>query len=94
MLPITIGTPNNGGPVVTAGGVIFIAATTDNRFRVISAATGDVLFEHELPGGGQATPMTYEANGRQFVVIMAGGHHFMETPIGDALVAFALPQAD
>ena len=60
----------------------------------INAATGDVLFEHELPGGGQATPMTYEANGRQFVVIMAGGHHFMETPIGDALVAFALPQAD
>jgi quinoprotein glucose dehydrogenase len=91
MLPLTIGTPNNGGPVVTAGGVIFIAATTDNRFRVIDLATGKTLFEDELPAGGQATPMTYESDGRQYVVIMAGGHHFMETPIGDELVAYALP---
>jgi quinoprotein glucose dehydrogenase len=91
MLPLTIGTPNNGGAVVTAGGVIFIAATTDNRFRAIDLATGKTLFEDELPAGGQATPMTYEANGRQYVVIMAGGHHFMETPVGDELVAYALP---
>jgi quinoprotein glucose dehydrogenase len=91
MLPLTIGTPNNGGPVVTASGVIFIAATTDNRFRAIDLASGKTLFEDELPAGGQATPMTYEANGRQYVVIMAGGHHFMETPVGDELVAYALP---
>lgn len=91
MLPLTIGTPNNGGAVVTAGGLIFIAATTDNRFRAIDLATGKVLFEDALPGGGQATPMTYEANGRQYVAIMAGGHHFMETPVSDALVAYALP---
>jgi quinoprotein glucose dehydrogenase len=91
MLPLTIGTPNNGGAVVTAGNVIFVAATTDDRFRAIDLATGKVLFEDALPGGGQATPMTYEANGRQYVVIMAGGHHFMETPISDALVAYALP---
>ena len=44
-----------------------------------------------LPAGGQATPMTYEVNGRQYVAIMAGGHHFMETPIGDAVIAYALP---
>ncbi|RYG35881.1 MAG: membrane-bound PQQ-dependent dehydrogenase, glucose/quinate/shikimate family [Burkholderiales bacterium] len=91
MLPMTIGTPNNGGAVVTAGGVVFVAATTDDRFRAIDLATGKVLFEDALPGGGQATPMTYEANGRQYVAIMAGGHHFMETPISDALVAYALP---
>lgn len=90
-LPITIGTPNNGGPLVTAGGVVFLAATTDNVFRAIDLRTGKVLWQDELPAGGQATPMTYEANGRQYVVVMAGGHHFMETPIGDALVAYALP---
>lgn len=91
MLPLEIGTPNNGGAVITAGGVIFIAAATDNIFRAIDLRTGETLWEDTLPAGGQATPMTYEANGRQFVVVMAGGHHFMETPIGDALVAYALP---
>lgn len=92
LLPITIGTPNNGGAVVTAGGLIFIAAATDNLIRAIDIETGKVLWQHKLPAGGQATPMTYEENGRQFVVIMAGGHHFMETPIGDDVVAFALPK--
>jgi len=91
-LPITIGTPNNGGSVVTAGGIIFVAATTDNMIRAIDIETGKTLWEDSLPGGGQATPMTYEVGGRQFLVIMAGGHHFMETPISDALVAYALPQ--
>ncbi|SCZ39425.1 membrane-bound PQQ-dependent dehydrogenase, glucose/quinate/shikimate family [Afifella marina] len=92
MLPITIGTPNNGGAVVTAGGIIFVAAATDNLIRAIDMETGETLWSDVLPAGGQATPMTYEANGRQYLVIMAGGHHFMETPIGDALVAYALPQ--
>ncbi len=91
MLPIEIGTPNNGGAVVTDGGVVFIAAATDDLFRVIDLKTGKTIFKDVLPAGGQATPMTYEAGGRQYVVIMAGGHHFMETPIGDALVAYALP---
>ncbi|ACF02324.1 membrane-bound PQQ-dependent dehydrogenase, glucose/quinate/shikimate family [Rhodopseudomonas palustris TIE-1] len=90
MLPITIGTPNNGGAVVTAGGLIFIAATTDNLIRAIDIETGKTVWQDVLPAGGQATPMTYEANGRQFLVIMAGGHHFMETPVGDSLVAYAL----
>lgn len=91
MLPFEIGTPNNGGSVVTAGGLIFIAATTDNLFRAIDMRTGETLWQDVLPAGGQATPITYEANGRQYVVIMAGGHHFMETPIGDELIAYALP---
>ncbi|PZR34352.1 membrane-bound PQQ-dependent dehydrogenase, glucose/quinate/shikimate family [Caulobacter segnis] len=91
-LPIEIGTPNNGGAVVTAGGVIFIAATTDNMIRAIDLKTGKTLWQDALPAGGQATPMTYEVGGRQYLVIMAGGHHFMETPIGDALIAYALPR--
>lgn len=92
MLPIRIGTPNNGGAVVTAGGLVFIAATTDNLIRAIDLKTGETVWSDVLPAGGQATPMTFEAGGRQYVAIMAGGHHFMETPIGDELVAYALPR--
>jgi quinoprotein glucose dehydrogenase len=91
MLPVTIGTPNTGGAVVTASGLIFIAAATDNLISAIDLKTGKTLWSDVLPAGGQATPMTYESGGRQFEVIMAGGHHFMETKIGDALVAYALP---
>ncbi|MBB2199546.1 MAG: PQQ-binding-like beta-propeller repeat protein [Gluconacetobacter sp.] len=91
-LPLTIGTPNNGGPVVTAGGVVFVAATTDNMLHAFDAKTGKELWNDVLPGGGQATPMTYEHKGRQYVAIMAGGHHFMMTPVSDALVVYALPE--
>lgn len=91
MLPVTIGTPNNGGAVVTAGGLIFISAATDNLIRAIDIRTGKTLWQDTLPAGGQATPTVYEMNGKQYLVIIAGGHHFMETPIGDALVAYALP---
>ena len=90
-LPIEIGTPNNGGPVVTAGGLVFIAAATDDLIRAIDLQTGKTVWQAKLPAGGQATPMTYEIGGRQYVVIMAGGHHFMETPAGDYLIAYALP---
>jgi quinoprotein glucose dehydrogenase len=90
-LPFEIGTPNNGGAVVTASGLIFISAATDNLMRAIDLRTGKSLWHDTLPAGGQATPMTYQANGRQYVLIMAGGHHFMETPIGDELIAYALP---
>jgi quinoprotein glucose dehydrogenase len=89
-LPFNIGTPNNGGAVVTAGGLVFIAAATDDLVRAIDLRTGRTLWQDKLPGGGQATPMTYEANGRQYVAIMAGGHHFMQTPVSDALVVYAL----
>ena len=79
------------GSVVTAGGLIFIAAATDNLIRAIDLRTGKTVWSDVLPAGGQATPMTYEANGKQYVVLYAGGHHFMETPIGDEVVAYALP---
>ncbi|MFO1144858.1 MAG: membrane-bound PQQ-dependent dehydrogenase, glucose/quinate/shikimate family [Amaricoccus sp.] len=91
-LPLTIGTPNNGGAVVTAGGVTFIAATTDQKLRAYETATGKELWSADLPGGGQATPLTYEVDGRQYVVIAPGGHHFMETPVSDAIVAYVLPK--
>jgi len=91
MLPFKIGTPNNGGPLVTAGGLIFIAAATDNLIRAIDIETGETLWRAKLPGGGQTTPISYEVGGRQFVAIAPGGHHFMETPISDAVIAWALP---
>lgn len=92
MLPFHIGTPNNGGAVVTAGGVVFIAAATDNLIRAIDLRTGKTLWSDVLPAGGQATPLVYQQGGREYLVIVAGGHHFMETPIGDSVVAYALPQ--
>ena len=91
MLPIRIGTPNNGGPLVTKSGLIFIAATTDRKFRAFDLKTGKELWETDLPAGGQTTPMTYEVDGRQYVAIAPGGHHFMETPVGDQIIAYALP---
>ncbi|MEM6347460.1 MAG: pyrroloquinoline quinone-dependent dehydrogenase [Bacteroidota bacterium] len=87
--PIT-GTENYGGPTITAGGIIFIAATRDQKFRAFSRADGSLLWETELPAGGYATPSTYEVNGKQYVVIAAGGGK-MGTPSGDAYLAFSLP---
>ena len=91
-LPVTMGTPNNGGSVVTAGGLIFIAAATDDLIRAIDLDTGKTLWHAPLPAGGQATPIVYAVEGRQYLVIVAAGHHFMETPAGDAVIAYALPQ--
>ncbi|GBR47308.1 MULTISPECIES: pyrroloquinoline quinone-dependent dehydrogenase [Neokomagataea] len=91
-LPLKIGTPNNGGPIITAGGLVFVAAATDNQIRAIDMKTGKTVWSDVLPGGGQATPMTYEYKGRQYLAIMAGGHHFMMTPVTDDLVVYALPQ--
>jgi quinoprotein glucose dehydrogenase len=91
MLPFDIGTPNNAGAVVTSTGLIFIAATTDDLLRAMDIETGEVLWETALPAGGQAGPAMYEADGRQYLVINAGGHTFMQTPIGDYFLAYALP---
>ena len=91
-LPIEIGTPNNGGAVVTASGLIFIAAATDDLLRAIDLKTGKELWHVKLPAGGQANPMVYQQDGRQYVVIVAAGHHFMETPKGDYVMAYALPK--
>ena len=90
--PPPIGTPTSGGPIVTAGGLVFIAATMDQRLRAFELTTGREVWHAVLPFAGIATPMTYQADGRQFVVIAAGGHGKAELPIGDAVVAFALPR--
>jgi len=84
------GTENYGGPIVTAGGLVFIAATRDEMFRAFDKRTGRVLWQARLPAGGYATPSTYEVAGRQYVVVAAGGGK-MGTRSGDAYVAFALP---
>lgn len=85
------GTENYGGPIVTAGGVLFIAATKDEKIRAFAAKTGELLWTADLPAGGYATPATYSVNGRQFVVIACGGGK-MRTKSGDSYVAFALPE--
>ena len=85
------GTDNLGGPIVTAGGLVFIAASKDEKIRAFDKKTGDILWEAELPAGGYAVPSTYEVNGKQYVVIAAGGGGLLGTEKGDAIVAFALP---
>lgn len=87
------GTPNQGGPIQTAGGLVFIGATMDRTFRAFDAETGDVLWETLLPTSAHATPMTYRVrrDGKQFVVIAAGGHFPLGSPSDDALIAYALP---
>jgi quinoprotein glucose dehydrogenase len=87
------GTENYGGPIVTAGGLLFIGATNfDKRFRAFDKSTGELLWEATLPFSGNATPATYEVNGRQFVVIAAGGGKDPKSPSGGVYVAFALPK--
>ncbi|MDO5704913.1 MAG: pyrroloquinoline quinone-dependent dehydrogenase [Paracoccus sp. (in: a-proteobacteria)] len=90
-LKIPMGTPNLGGSVVTASGLTFIAAAQDNWLRAFETATGRLLWQGRLPAGGQASPMSYVAEGRQYVVIAATGHGQLQTEIGDHIVAFALP---
>ena len=90
-VPLT-GTDSYGGPVVTAGGLLFIAATRDEMFRAFDRQTGRVLWSARLPAAGYATPTTYLAGGRQFIVIACGGGK-LGTRSDDAYVAFALPAA-
>ncbi len=86
------GSENYGGPVVTAGGLLFIGATNrDKKFRAFDKATGDLLWETTLPAAGNATPATYEVAGRQYIVIAAGGGK-SEQPSGGSYVAFSLPR--
>jgi len=92
LLPFSIGTPNNGGAVTTASGLVFVAAATDDLIRAIDLKTGRTVWSAALPAGGQATPIVYEQGGREYLVIFAGGHHFMETPMGDSVIAYALPK--
>jgi quinoprotein glucose dehydrogenase len=89
---LPLGSPNLGGAIATGGGVVFIGATTDKFLRGFDAESGEEIWRQRLPFTANATPMTYRLrkDGRQFVVIAAGGHGWSEP--GDALVAFALPK--
>lgn len=90
-LALPFGTPTIGGPIVTASGLIFIGAAMDDYLRAFDVETGEELWKGRLPAGGQATPMSYSFEGKQYVVIAAGGHGRAETRLGDYLMAFALP---
>ena len=87
------GAPNLGGSIVTAGGLVFIGATTDSRFRAFDARTGEQLWATELEASAHATPVTYlgKKTGKQFVVIAAGGGGYFRGKVSDTLAAFALP---
>ena len=82
---------NFGGAVATAGGIVFIAATADEKIRAFETHSGRELWEYQLPAGGYATPSVYVINGKQYVVIAAGGGGKNATKSGDSIIAFALP---
>jgi quinoprotein glucose dehydrogenase len=90
--PKSWGSPTVGGPIVTGGGLIFIAATMDSTFRALDVGTGQELWSAQLPAPGMAVPMTYETGGRQYVVIAAGGSTLVGTALSDHLIAYALPE--
>jgi quinoprotein glucose dehydrogenase len=85
------GSINLGGPIVTAGGLVFTSASMDPFLRAFDSESGKELWKYELPAGGQATPMTYTLGGKQYLVIAAGGHGKLHTKQGDYILAFALP---
>ncbi len=87
------GSPNIGGPMVTAGGLVFVGASMDGKLRAIEAATGREVWQTKLPAPGMSVPITYMVNGKQYVVISAGGSHRAETELSDATVAYALDDA-
>ena len=87
-----LGVPGMGGPIVTASGLVFVASTVDDDIRAFDEHNGKLLWQYHLPAGGQATPMTYAIGGRQYLVIVAGGHGALGTQRGDHVIAFALPR--
>ena len=94
-LPIRfrMGVPNIGGPIITAGGIAFLSGTMDYYLRAYELTSGRQLWETRLPAGAQATPMTYQgSDGRQYVVVVAGGHGSTGTKPGDYIRAYALPR--
>ncbi|MBA1139073.1 glucose/quinate/shikimate family membrane-bound PQQ-dependent dehydrogenase [Mesorhizobium neociceri] len=92
-LPLKVGVPGIGGPMITAGGVAFLGAAVDDYLRAYDVTSGKQLWQARLPAGGQSTPMTYTvADGRQFVVIVAGGHGSVGTKPGDYVMAYTLPK--
>jgi quinoprotein glucose dehydrogenase len=93
-IPLKWGTAAFGGPLLTAGGLVFIGATQDDRFRAFNMSNGEEVWSARLPTGAFALPMTYAIDGRQYVVIASGGHPFIYPRPGDYLTAFALPIRD
>ena len=92
-LPIEMGVPGIGGPIITKGGVAFLAATVDNYLRAYDLTSGEQLWQSRIPAGGQATPMTYlNSKGEQMVVLVAGGHGSIGTTFGDYVIAYKLPK--
>lgn len=92
-LPFEMGVPGIGGPIITGGGLAFLSGTLDYYVRGYDLATGEELWRARLPAGGQATPSTYEGrDGRQYLVVVAGGHGSTGTRAGDAIIAYALPE--
>jgi quinoprotein glucose dehydrogenase len=87
------GTSIIGGPIATAGGLVFMAASMDKKFRALDIQTGEELWQATLPYAGMAVPMSYMADGKQYVVIAAGGNRRTFTEEGDAIVAYVLPEA-
>ena len=90
-IPWELGTPGAGGPLVTAGGLVFIGYTLDNKLRAFDLQTGKTLWKTELPAAGTATPVSYEVKGEQYIVMAAGGHSMYGTTRGDSVVAYKLP---
>jgi quinoprotein glucose dehydrogenase len=92
-LPFRMGVPSLGGPLLTAGGVAFLSGSLDYYLRAYDATSGKTLWRSRLPAGGQATPMSYlGADGRQYIVVVAGGHGSLGTRAGDSVIAYALPR--
>jgi quinoprotein glucose dehydrogenase len=91
-LPFKMGVPSLGGPVLTASGLAFLSGSMDDYVRAYDVDTGRTLWESRLPAGGQATPITYlGADGRQYLLVVAGGHGSTHTKAGDSVIAYALP---
>jgi quinoprotein glucose dehydrogenase len=90
-IPLKMGVPGLGGPMVTAGGVAFATGTQDYYIRAYDVTDGQQLWEDRLPAGGQSTPMSYAIDGHQYVVTAAGGHGSFGTKRGDAVIAYRLP---
>lgn len=89
-VPIKMGVPSLGGPLLTAGGVTFLTSTLDYYIRAYDVSTGEQLWQDRLPAGGQSTPMTYAVDGKQYVVTAAGGHGSFGTKLGDYVIAYTL----
>ncbi len=92
-LPFETGVPGIGGPIITGGGVAFLSGTVDCYVRGYNLATGEEIWRARLPAGGQAIPATYTGrNRRQYLVVVAGGHGYVGTKLGDSIIAYALPE--